>query len=291
MYCLSVEDTRISPALALRGDPRREDDVAAQQLLRIADHEPRVQPDAQPRSGAGVGAVAAGERPLQLDRRVQAAVGAVEGGQEAVPLELHDLTVVVRDESLDEQVVVAQQLLPAFRAQLRPPRAASAMSLSISVIAPSGELSRPTAGVTGSSAEAITSIEVRSAEDSTSSVSASRSARAYLDTPSRPAPESPAGDEGGSSITGFEVSAFPPIGDYAFLSDCETTALVAPNGNVEWLCLPADGFARACSRAILDRDAGGFRVAPGGRQAFPRPGGTSRGRWSSRRAGRRGWGG
>jgi hypothetical protein len=33
-------------------------------------------------------------------------------------------------------------------------------------------------------------------------------------------------------------NGFPPIADYAFLSDCEVGALVAPSGNVEWLCLP-----------------------------------------------------
>jgi Domain of unknown function (DUF5911) len=31
---------------------------------------------------------------------------------------------------------------------------------------------------------------------------------------------------------------FPPIADYGFLSDCEVPALVAPSGNVEWMCLP-----------------------------------------------------
>jgi hypothetical protein len=36
----------------------------------------------------------------------------------------------------------------------------------------------------------------------------------------------------------YGASPFPPIGSYGFLSDCETTALVAPSGNVEWLCLP-----------------------------------------------------
>ncbi len=60
---------------------------------------------------------------------------------------------------------------------------------------------------------------------------------------------------------GARVSAFPPIGDYAFLSDCQTTGLVAPNGNVEWLCLPRMDSPSVFG-AILDRDAGGFRVAP-----------------------------
>ncbi|MEA2362441.1 MAG: alpha,alpha-trehalase, partial [Thermoleophilaceae bacterium] len=37
---------------------------------------------------------------------------------------------------------------------------------------------------------------------------------------------------------GVGASPFPPIAEYGFLSDCETCALVAPNSNVEWLCLP-----------------------------------------------------
>jgi GH15 family glucan-1,4-alpha-glucosidase len=56
-------------------------------------------------------------------------------------------------------------------------------------------------------------------------------------------------------------SAFPPIAEYAFLSDCETTALVAPTGNVEWLCLPRMDSPSVFG-AILDRGAGGFRFGP-----------------------------
>ena len=65
----------------------------------------------------------------------------------------------------------------------------------------------------------------------------------------------------GSFDHGGRVSAFPPIADYAFLSDCQTTALVAPNGNVEWLCLPRMDSPSVFA-AILDRDAGGFRIGP-----------------------------
>ena len=58
-------------------------------------------------------------------------------------------------------------------------------------------------------------------------------------------------------------SAFPPISSYGFLSDCETTALVAPSGNVEWLCLPRMDSPSVFG-AILDRGAGTFRLGPAG---------------------------
>jgi len=57
------------------------------------------------------------------------------------------------------------------------------------------------------------------------------------------------------------ASPFPPIADYGFLSDCETTALVAPSGNVEWMCLPRMDSPSVFG-ALLDRDAGGFRMGP-----------------------------
>jgi alpha,alpha-trehalase len=56
-------------------------------------------------------------------------------------------------------------------------------------------------------------------------------------------------------------SPFPPIAEYALLSDCEVCALVAPGGSVEWMSLPQmDG--PAVFSAILDRHAGRFRVGP-----------------------------
>ncbi|HEX7298771.1 MAG TPA: glycoside hydrolase family 15 protein [Solirubrobacteraceae bacterium] len=56
-------------------------------------------------------------------------------------------------------------------------------------------------------------------------------------------------------------SPFPPIADYAFLSDCESCALVAPSGNVEWMCLPRFDSPSVFG-AMLDRDAGSFRLSP-----------------------------
>jgi GH15 family glucan-1,4-alpha-glucosidase len=64
-------------------------------------------------------------------------------------------------------------------------------------------------------------------------------------------------------IPGFATSPFPPIADYGFLSDCETGALVAPNGSVEWLCLPRFDSPSVFG-AMLDRDAGMFRLGPDG---------------------------
>jgi alpha,alpha-trehalase len=58
-------------------------------------------------------------------------------------------------------------------------------------------------------------------------------------------------------------SPFPPIAEYAFLSDCHTAALVAPDGTVEWLCPPRFD-APSVFAAILDRGAGGFRFGPVG---------------------------
>ena len=57
-------------------------------------------------------------------------------------------------------------------------------------------------------------------------------------------------------------SLFPPIADYGFLSNCEQSCLVAPDGSVEWLCLPRPD-APSVFGALLDRAAGLFRFGPG----------------------------
>jgi alpha,alpha-trehalase len=58
-------------------------------------------------------------------------------------------------------------------------------------------------------------------------------------------------------------SPFPPIAEYAFLSNCHTGALIAPDGAVDWLCVPAFD-SQSIFGSLLDRQAGSFRFGPYG---------------------------
>jgi len=58
-------------------------------------------------------------------------------------------------------------------------------------------------------------------------------------------------------------SPFPPIAEYAFLSNCHTGALVAPDGAIDWLCVPSFDSASVFA-SLLDRQGGFFRFGPYG---------------------------
>jgi alpha,alpha-trehalase len=59
------------------------------------------------------------------------------------------------------------------------------------------------------------------------------------------------------------TSPFTPIAEYAFLSDCHTGALVAPDGSVDWLCVPAVD-SPSIFGSLVDREGGSFRFGPYG---------------------------
>jgi GH15 family glucan-1,4-alpha-glucosidase len=58
-------------------------------------------------------------------------------------------------------------------------------------------------------------------------------------------------------------SPFTPIAEYGFLSNCHTGALVAPDGAIDWLCVPRFD-SPSIFGSLLDRGAGTFRLGPFG---------------------------
>lgn len=59
-------------------------------------------------------------------------------------------------------------------------------------------------------------------------------------------------------------SAYPPISDYAFISDCHGTALVSRAGSIDWCCLPRID-SDSCFGRLLDWEKGGYAaLAPAG---------------------------
>jgi GH15 family glucan-1,4-alpha-glucosidase len=54
-----------------------------------------------------------------------------------------------------------------------------------------------------------------------------------------------------------------PIADYALLSDCNSAALVARDGSIDWFCVPRYDSPALFSR-LLDPDAGHWSITPTG---------------------------
>src|SRR5215211_7676571 len=54
-----------------------------------------------------------------------------------------------------------------------------------------------------------------------------------------------------------EPSPYPPIADYALISDCRSAALVSSSGSIDWGCVPRLDEG-SCFGRLLDWEQGGF---------------------------------
>ncbi|MGA7950260.1 MAG: glycoside hydrolase family 15 protein [Thiobacillaceae bacterium] len=55
---------------------------------------------------------------------------------------------------------------------------------------------------------------------------------------------------------------YPPIGDYGFIADCHSSALVSRSGSIDWCCMPRID-SRTCFARLLDWKMGGYcQLAP-----------------------------
>jgi len=55
----------------------------------------------------------------------------------------------------------------------------------------------------------------------------------------------------------MDQETYPPIGDYGFIADCHSSALVSKTGSIDWCCLPRVD-SKSCFGRILDWGKGGY---------------------------------
>ena len=60
----------------------------------------------------------------------------------------------------------------------------------------------------------------------------------------------------------MNVNDYPPIGDYGYIADCHSAALVSRSGSIDWCCMPRLD-SKSCFGRMLGWETGGYcKIAP-----------------------------
>jgi GH15 family glucan-1,4-alpha-glucosidase len=60
----------------------------------------------------------------------------------------------------------------------------------------------------------------------------------------------------------LSIGHYPPIGDYGYIADCHSSALISKSGSIDWCCMPRVD-SRSCFGRILGWTQGGYcQIAP-----------------------------
>jgi GH15 family glucan-1,4-alpha-glucosidase len=63
-------------------------------------------------------------------------------------------------------------------------------------------------------------------------------------------------------VQSLNTNTYPPIGDYGYIADCHSAALVSTTGAIDWCCMPRIDSS-SCFGRILDWEKGGYcQVSP-----------------------------
>src|SRR2546423_9427667 len=62
------------------------------------------------------------------------------------------------------------------------------------------------------------------------------------------------------------ASPYPPLSDYAFLSDCQSAALVSRAGSIDWCCMPRPDAPSSFGRLLDWRRGGHCSIEPAARR-------------------------
>ena len=67
-----------------------------------------------------------------------------------------------------------------------------------------------------------------------------------------------------------DKDSYPPIGDYGYIADCHSSALVSRSGSIDWCCMPRIDSSSVFGRLLDWRKGGYCQIVPSGAHEMSR---------------------